>query len=82
MLTFKEGKWKTGLSSQIVLTSKSDTGFDFLKEEWKNVYTVSKKGYNFMEIRTYQTDLILYFTGLCVSLVKSAVDTLRFLLHI
>lgn len=50
--------------------------------KWKNAYIVSKKGYDFMEITTYQTDLILYFTDLCVSLIKLAVDTLRFLLHI
>lgn len=35
-----------------------------------------------MEIRTYQKELILYFTGLCVSLIQLAVDTLRFLLQI
>lgn len=34
-----------------------------------------------MEIRTYQTHLIVYSTDLCVSLVKLTVDTLRFLLH-
>lgn len=38
--------------------------------EWKNVYTVIKKGHDFMEIVTYQPHLRLSFTDMCVLLMK------------
>lgn len=47
----------------------------------KGFLIVRKKEYDFMEIGTYQTHLILYFTELCASL-KLAVETLSFLLRI